>query len=127
MKLFRTICACGVLALSSLASAASSGQALQVHVPFAFVMAGQEFNPGDYRVQQTDTGIVFVQGNGKAAMALSSPSSLGKPGAPSSLQFASDQQKQKEYLVGVHVEGEPRRTLPVPFEESRKLTFTSSR
>jgi hypothetical protein len=114
-----------VLALPSLVSAASSGQALQVHVPFAFVMAGQEFNPGDYRVQQNDNGIVFVQGNGKTAMALSSPCNLGKPGAPSSLQFTSDQ--QREYLVGVHVEGEPSRALPVRFEESRKLTFTSTR
>jgi hypothetical protein len=125
MKLFRTICACGVLALPSLVSASSSSQALQVHVPFAFVMAGQEFNPGDYRVQQNGNGIVFVQGNGKAAMALSSPCGLGKPGAPSSLQFTSDQ--QKEYLVGVHVEGEPSRALPVRFEESRKLAFTSTR
>ena len=98
---------------------------MQVHVPFSFVMAGQEFNPGDYRVQQNDDGIVLVQGNGKAAMALSLPYNLGKPGAPSSLQFTSNQ--QHEYLVGVHVEGEPSRAIPVRFEESRKLTFTSAR
>jgi hypothetical protein len=124
MNLFKTICACGVLALPPLVSASSS-QALQVHVPFAFVVAGQEFNPGDYRVQQQDNGIVFVQGNGKAAMALSSPCNLGKPGAPSSLQFTSDQ--QREYLVGVHVEGEPSRAIPVRFDEGRKLTLTSAR
>jgi len=58
-------------------------------------------------------------------MALSLPYNLGKPGAPSSLQFTSNQ--QHEYLVGVHVEGEPSRAIPVRFEESRKLTFTSAR
>ena len=124
MKSFKTIYALGVLALPSLVSASSSSQTLQVHVPFSFMMAGQEFNPGDYRVQQNDNGIVFVRGNGKAAMALSSPCSLGKPGAPSSLQFTGDQ--QREYLVGVHVEGEPSRAIPVRFEEGRRLTFTSA-
>ena len=123
MKLLSTIFALSGLALPSLALA-SSNQVLQVHVPFSFVLAGQEFTPGDYRVQQNDSGIIFVQGNGKAAAALSSPCTLGKPGAPSSLQFTGDQ--QREYLVGVHVEGEPSRAIPVHFEEGRKLTFTSA-
>jgi regulator of RNase E activity RraA len=73
MKLFRTIFALSGFVLPSIVSASSSSQILQVHVPFSFVMAGQEFNPGDYRVQQNDNGIVFIQGNGKAAMALSAP------------------------------------------------------
>ena len=125
MKLFKTIYTFGVLAIPSALSAASPSQSLQVHVPFSFVMAGQEFNPGNYRVQQNDNGIVFVQGNGKAAMALSTPGSFGKPGAPSSLQFTSDQ--EREYLTGIHVEGEPSRAIPARLEASRKLTFTSTR
>ena len=125
MKLFRTICVCGMLTLPCLLSAASD-RSLQVHVPFSFVIAGQEFNPGNYRVHQNDNGIVLVQGNGKAAMALSAPCTpAGKSGAPSSLQFTSNQ--QREYLVGIHVEGEPSRALPVHFEDSRKLNFTSAR
>ncbi len=124
MKLFRTIYAFGVLAIPSLVAAASSSQILQVHVPFSFVMAGQEFNPGDYRIQQSDNGIVLVQGNGKAAMALSAPCSFGKTGSPSSLQFNGNQ--EHEYLVGFHIEGEPSRAIPVRSEESRKLTFTST-
>ena len=127
MKLFKIICSLSLsaLALPVLVSAASSSQTLQVHVPFSFTMAGEEFAPGDYRVQQNDNGIMSVQGNGKAAMALTSPSRSGKPGTPASLQFTGDQ--QHEYLVGIHVEGVPDRALPVHFEEGRKLAFTSSR
>ena len=125
MKLLRAICALSGLTLPSLALAASSGQALQVHVPFSFVLAGEEFAPGDYRVQQTDDGLIFVQGHGKAAMALSVPCSLGKPGTPSSLEFTSNQ--QREYLVGVNVKGEPSRAIPVHFDEMHKVTFASAR
>jgi hypothetical protein len=125
MKLFRTICTLGGLALPSLALAASSSQALQVHVPFSFMLAGEEFAPGDYRIQEAGNGLIFVQGSGKAVMALSVPCGLGKLGTPSSLQFTSNQ--QREYLVGVNVEGEPSRAIPVHFDEVRKVTFTSSR
>jgi len=38
---------------------ASSSQALQVHVPFSFMLAGEEFAPGNYRVQQNDNGLIF--------------------------------------------------------------------
>jgi hypothetical protein len=124
MKLLRTICACGMLALPATLPA-SSARSLQVYVPFSFMMAGQEFNPGDYSVRQDDSGIVLIQGNGKAAMALSSPSYSGRPGLPSSLQFTGEQ--GHKHLVGIHVEGEGSRALPVHREESRKLTFTSAR
>lgn len=125
MKLFRTICALGGLALPSIAMAASSSQALQVHVPFSFMLAGEEFAPGDYRIQQANNGLIFIQGNGKAAITLSMPCSPGKLGTPSSLQFTSDQ--QREYLTGVNVDGEPSRAIPVHFDEVRKVTLTSSR
>ena len=124
MKLFQTLFAASVLAVPSAVLAASSTSALSVHVPFAFVMSGQQFEPGDYRVEQSDSGVICVRGSGKAVMAISVPSSMTKPGAPSALQFES--MEAHEHLVGVQVEGAELRLIPHdPLE--RKLTLTSSR
>ncbi len=123
MKFFQTVGTVLALGLPSILSAASTGQTLLVHVPFAFVMAGKEFAPGDYRVEQSDNGIILLQGGGQAAVTLSIPASLGKPGATPGLQFTSSE--AREYLVGV--KGEVDRVIPLPSEAGRKLTISQSR
>lgn len=118
MKLFHTLGALGVLAFAALSPAATIADSMRVHVPFAFVVAGQEFAPGDYTVRQSDTGIVSVQGDGKSAMTLSYPAQAAatSPG----LRFARSEQKR--YLVGIQGEALAR-SIPVPLAAQRKLTL----
>jgi len=119
MKLFNTLGAIGVLAFAALSPAATIADSMRVHVPFAFVVAGQEFAPGDYTVRQTDSGIVSVQGAGKAAMTLSLPAQNIAGNAPG-LRFANSEQKR--YLVGI--QGETlARSIHLP-DSQRKLTLT---
>ena len=118
MKLINQVLLTSALALPSLVSAASSTQTLQVHVPFSIMFAA-----GDYRIQQTDNGVIIVQGEGKAVAALSNPAEF-KPGTTSSLRFTSADQ---HYLTGVQVQGESSRSIPVPSEDQRKLSLTSTR
>jgi hypothetical protein len=97
MKLFQTLGVLLALGCAASAGAAETRDTLRVHVPFAFVVAGQEFAPGDYIVNETDSGVVSVQGRGKAAMVLTYPSvpHYGVAG----LRFTKS--GEKLYLVGV--------------------------
>ena len=121
MKTFSKFGAVLVLGLPTFFSAAAAGQTLLVHVPFTFMLAGQQFAPGDYRVEESDNGIVLVRGGGKAAATLSFPSGTAKPGTVPGLKFVSSE--NKEYLVGVG--GEMERTLTVFPHLDRKLTISS--
>ena len=120
MKLFNTLGAIGLLAFAAASSAAPIADSMRVHVPFAFVVAGQEFAPGDYTVRQSDSGIVSVQGAGKAAMTLSYPAEPVRGDAPG-LRFASSQEKR--YLVGIQGEALAR-SIPVHTDGQRKLAFS---
>lgn len=120
MKLFKTVLSAGVLAAPITVLAASPTSTLSVHVPFSFVMAGEEFEPGDYRVQQTDNGVICVQGGGKSVMAISVPASVPATDAPSVLRFASG------HLIGVQTQGVSFRLLPQEQPE-RNITITPTR
>ncbi len=122
MKLFKQVLFASAFALPSLLSAASSGQVLHVHVPFSFMVGAQQFTAGDYRIQENDNGVIYVQGEGKSVAAISSPADL-KSGTPSSLHFTNAEQ---HYLTGVQVQGEASRSIPVPASGQRKLTLTST-
>lgn len=119
MKLFNTLGAAGLLAFAAVSPAAIA-DSMRVHVPFAFVVAGQDFAPGDYLVRQTDSGIVSLQGAGKAALTLSFPAS-SVPGNAPGLRFARSD--QKAYLVGVQGE-ELSRSIPYHASVQRKLTLS---
>ena len=123
MKLFQALLVVGSAALPALLSAASPSDSLYVHVPFEFVAAGQSFSPGDYHIQRADNGVILIQGNGKAAAAISVPGSMAKPGAATGLKFSSD--GQREHLVGVQVEGEATRNIPSRSDISKKVVLSS--
>lgn len=123
MKLFRALLVTTVVAVPALLSAASTYDAVYVHVPFEFVAAGQRFSPGDYRIQSNDSGLILIQGSGKAAATLSIPGAIAKPGAPTALKFSSD--GAREHLVGIQVEGQATRTLSRPSEIKEKALLTS--
>jgi hypothetical protein len=121
MKLMKTVGAVLALGIPSLAAAASSTQTLLVHVPFSFVMAGKEFAPGNYSVEQNASGLILLRGATQAALSLSIPASVAKPGEAPALRFASS--NDREYLVGV--KGEIDRVIPLPTAEERKITVSS--
>jgi hypothetical protein len=123
MKIFMTFGAFAGLALAGSAGAAEYSHYLKVNVPFSFVVAGQQFAAGQYDIKETENGIITVQGQGKAAAVISTPSQIAKPGETSRLSFTSDE--SREYLSGVSVEGEVSRAVPVPNTTERKLTFAS--
>jgi hypothetical protein len=122
MRLFQAVFAAGCAAFPALLSAASPYDSIYVHVPFAFVAAGQSFSPGDYRVQCADSGLILIQGNGRAGATISVPGRLAKPGAPTALQFSSD--GEREHLVAVQVEGEATRTIVSHPAETRKMVLS---
>jgi hypothetical protein len=122
LRTFKTIALASVLGIAGAALPASASQNLRVNVPFSFMLAGQEFSAGQYRVEQSDNGLIIVQGEGHAAAVLSIPSNLAKRRDTSSLHFATSD--SREYLVGVQIEGEGIRAIPrTGFE--RKLTVAS--
>ncbi len=123
MKMFKSSGVLAALAFAGAAGAADYSHYLRVNVPFSFVVAGQQFAAGQYNVKEMGNGIITVQGQGKAAAVLSTPSQMAKPGETSRLSFTSDE--SREYLSGVSVEGEVSRAVPMPNTTERKLTLAS--
>ena len=76
---FQFVAVAGVLMAGSLS--ASAAERLRVNVPFSFVMAGLEFQPGQYTVDESNTGVLTVQGEGHGAAVLTIPAELSKASA----------------------------------------------
>jgi hypothetical protein len=123
LRTFKTIALASALGIAGAALPAPASQVLRVKVPFSFVLAGQEFSAGQYKVDQSDNGLIIVQGEGRAVAVLSIPGDLTKPSDSSSLRFAKSE--SRAYLVGVQVEGEGTRAIPRVAYQERKLTVAS--
>jgi hypothetical protein len=123
LRTFKTIAFAFAFAITGAALPASASQVLRVKVPFPFVLGGQEFSAGQYRVDQSDNGLIIVQGEGRAVAVLSTPGDLAKRPDTSSLHFATSD--SREYLVGVQVEGEGVRAIPRIVSQERRLTVAS--
>lgn len=121
MKVFKTIRILGVLASAGAAYAADSHY-IHADVPFAFVVAGQQFAPGAYNITETSTGVLTVQGEGKAAVVISTPLDPPKAGQSSALRFQNS--NNRVYLSGVSVEGEGTRSVPVHVSAERNVAMT---
>ncbi len=121
MKMFKTLGLLGVLALAGYAGAADGARYLRVNVPFAFVVAGQTLSPGNYNVTETETGVITIQGGGKAAAVISTPGEISKPGEASALRFTNN--NNRTYLVGVSMEGEGTRAIPEHFSAGRNIAL----
>ena len=121
MKTFKTA-AFGALALSSLAGAATSTHNLRVSVPFPFMVAGEQFKPGNYEVTETQNGVITVQGEGKAAAVLSIPGQ--SPNAPEASTLTFKSNHSQAYLSGIAVEGESR-LVPVTTYQMRAVRISS--
>ena len=121
MKMFQTLSSISVLALAGLASGATTSHYLRVNVPFSFIAAGQQFSAGEYNVSETDSGVLMLQGAGKAAAIITSPEALPKAGQPSSLRFTTH--SSGRYLSSVEVEGEGTRAVPATALE-RKVSLS---
>jgi hypothetical protein len=109
----------GVLFGGSLS--ASAAEHLRVHVPFSFVLAGLEFQPGQYTVEANNSGVLLVTGEGRGAAVLTIPGDTSKASTPASLRFVTD---GKEYhLVGVQMDGETNRTVDSQTYREHKLAI----
>jgi hypothetical protein len=121
----KTICkfvGLGVFALATtMVSAETAGQSLRVNIPFSFVLAGKVFPAGFYTVQQTDSGVILVSGQGTAALALTIPGEQVKRGSLPALRFASN--SGREYLVAVDGDSNSR-TVPLHVIDTRTLTLS---
>ena len=115
MKMIKTAGTFCVLAMGNFAGAASSSHNLYVNVPFAFVVAGRDFKPGAYRLQESDTGILTLQGAGGAGAVITTPAESSRPSETTGLRFTNSESRQ--YLVGVAVQGEPGRSIPEHLHE----------
>lgn len=120
--MFKTLRIIGVLASAWAAYSAENSHYVRVNVPFAFVAAGQQFAPGAYNVTETESGVVTVQGEGKAAMVISTPLDPPKVGEGSALRFVNS--NNRIYLSGLSVGGEGSRLVPVHLLPERKLAMT---
>lgn len=124
MKTIKAIGVFGALALAALLPAASDSVGyMRVHIPFSFVVAGQQFAAGDYVVKQSDNGVVLVQGARKGAMVMSTPAFRSDAGSSSSLRFTNNGEQFN--LVTVAEQGVQPRSIPVRAVEQRALTLSS--
>jgi hypothetical protein len=115
MKMFKTAATVSVFAFAGLANASSNTSFLRVNVPFGFVVGGQDLQPGEYTLYETDGGVLTVQGEGKTIAVITTPGKGGEEVKKTSLRFTNA--ANHEYLVGVGVEGEGSRSVPVPSAE----------
>jgi hypothetical protein len=120
-NLYKFVAIAGVLLGGSLA--ASAAEHIVVNVPFSFVLAGLEFQPGQYSVDESSNGILTVSGGGHGALVLTTPAEMAKAGAATALRFAND--GREYHLIGVQVEGEVGRAVSAPALQERKLSIAS--
>ena len=106
---------------TAIASAANAADAMRVNVPFTFVVSGKVFPAGQYTVQETDTGVILVQGQGTAAVALSIPGVQAKADSLPGLHFRAS--NGQEYLVAVDSDAGSR-AVPMHALETRTLTLS---
>jgi hypothetical protein len=118
-NLYKLVAVAGVLLGGSLA--ASAAERLVVDVPFSFVLAGIEFQPGHYMVDEANNGVLTVSGAGHGALVLTTPVELARSGAASALRFVND--GRDYHLVGVQVEGEVGRSVNATSYLGRKLSM----
>lgn len=123
MKISKMIGVAGALALSALPSVASAADSMRVNVPFAFVVAGQQFAPGEYVITESGSGVILVQGAGKGAMVLSAPSAPPTAKGSSGLRFTNT--AQQFHLTSVEQQGLETRSIPVHVMDQRTLTMSS--
>jgi hypothetical protein len=113
----KLVAVAGVLVGGSLT--ASAAERISVKVPFSFVLAGLEFQPGHYTVDQSESGVLTVSGEGRGAFVTSIPAEFSKSTAASSLRFIND--GHEYHLVGVQMEGESSRSIGSPSEHKLSL------
>jgi hypothetical protein len=118
-NLSKFVAVTGILLGGSLA--ASAAEHLAVDVPFSFVLAGLEFQPGHYSVDESSNGVLTVSGGGHGALVLTTPAEMTRAGAGTALRFAND--GREYHLIGVQVEGEVSRSVNAPAPPERKLTM----
>lgn len=124
MRMFKTLQLIGVLASAgAVAGAAENYHSLHATVPFAFVVAGQTFEPGQYHLTETETGVIMLQGEGKGVAVLSTPLEQAKAGGGSTLRFVNS--NNRAYLVSVSIADAGSRAVPAHIPTERALSLAA--
>ena len=123
MKSFQKISVFGALLLGALSTAAFAHDSMRVKVPFAFVVAAQQFAAGEYVISQDNAGVILVQGAGKGAMVISTPAGSATSSRATGLRFTSSPEQMN--LTTVEQEGTAARAIPVHAVEQRTVTMSS--
>ena len=123
MKVLHKIAVVSALALGTLPSIASAADYMRVNVPFAFVVAGKQFAPGEYVISQSDAGVILVQGGGNGAAVISTPASASVLSGGSSLHFTNSQEQL--HHTSVSQQGGETRSIPVRAVDQRTVTISS--
>jgi len=123
MKILKTVGLLGALALGALSPVVSAADYMHVEVPFAFVVAGQQFGAGEYVISQNESGLILVQGGGKGAMVISTPAAPASVSGGSTLRFTNSQEQL--HLTTVTQEGVESRSIPMHAVEQRTVTMSS--
>jgi len=111
----------GVLVGGSLS--ASAAERLSVNVPFSFVLAGLEFQPGHYTIDESSSGLLTVTGEGRGAVVVTIPTELSKSNAVSSVRFVTD--GHEYHLVAVQLDSENSRAVDSQVYREHKLSIGS--
>ena len=94
---------------------------LLIAFPFSFVLAGLEFQPGMYTVDESNNCVLTVIGRSGGAAVITLPAETSKASAPNSLRFVTD--GHEYHLVGVQIEGETSRAIDSPSYREHKLSM----
>lgn len=123
-KICKVIGLLSALALgTTIVSASEIAETIQGTVPFSFVVGSKVFPAGEYTFKETESGLIIVQGQGTAGMALSIASEPLKSGSTPGLHFTATDGRQ--YLSAV--EGATMsRELPRHVTDTRTLTTATA-
>ena len=102
-----------ILLASAIAPArAQSGNALRIHIPFAFVAGGHKLPPGDYTIQEIGpSGLLLITGRGADTSAAVLTSAGGPINAGRDPGATFDGRGAERYLSQVQLFGEPTRIV----------------
>lgn len=102
---------------------ASAAEHLRVNVPFTFVLAGLEFQPGQYTVNESNNGVLTVTGEGRGAMVMTIPAEMKGSAPTGALHFVKD--GPEYHLVGVQTSGDQSRAVDSQTYREHRLSIAS--
>ena len=116
--IFKTLSIVGLLSAAGIASASGVASTFRVNVPFAFTVGSEQLPAGAYTVEERDSGVVLVTGNGQGALLLTVPSEKANASLNTGLVF------QAGHLAAIQTDGGATRAVPMHVTPERTLAMS---